>query len=145
MTQMSKASTDGGTIRPRSPDTSPDRPTQPSRLKVLLPTTLPTAMSRSPFSAAARLVATSGMLVPAATMVRPMTRSLTPSALAKFTEACTRKSEPNTSAARPAPISASCTTSRSSQAPASAGLTSAAYSSCAACVSRRDWTTRNTV
>jgi hypothetical protein len=47
-------------------------------LNVLLPTTLPTAMSRSPLMAAIMLVATSGMLVPAATMVRPMTRSLTP-------------------------------------------------------------------
>ena len=59
-------------------------------LKVLLPTTLPTAMSRSPLIAAVMLVATSGMLVPAATMVRPMTTSLTPMALAKLTEACTR-------------------------------------------------------
>ena len=55
--------------------------------------------------AAVMLVATSGMLVPAATMVKPMIRSLTPMALAKFTDACTRYSEPNTSAARPAAIS----------------------------------------
>jgi hypothetical protein len=53
-------------------------------LKVQLPTTLPTAMSRSPLMAAAMMdVATSGSEVPAATMVRPITRSLTPMALAK--------------------------------------------------------------
>jgi hypothetical protein len=56
-------------------------------LKVLLPTTLPTAMSRSPLTAAITEVATSGIEVPAATMVRPITTSLTPSALANTTAA----------------------------------------------------------
>ena len=46
---------------------------------MLLPTTLPTAMSRSPRIAARTEVATSGSDVPAATMVRPITSSLRPS------------------------------------------------------------------
>jgi hypothetical protein len=73
-------------------------------LKVLLPTTLPTAMSRSPFSAAVTEVATSGIEVPMATMVRPITTSLTPSALAKRHRGSHQPSEPPTSSARPPTI-----------------------------------------
>lgn len=78
-------------------------------LNRLLPITLPTAMSRSPRSVAITEVATSGIEVPAATMVRPITRSLTPSAFAKLTAAATSQSAPNTSSASPPPTSSSCT------------------------------------
>ena len=102
-------------------------------------------MSRSPLIAAVIEAATSGIEVPAATIVRPITMSLTPSDLAIAIDAVTSHCEPNTSAARPAAISATCAGQVASQAPACAGRTSAAYSSFAAWVSRRDWTTRNTV
>ena len=62
-------------------------PRMNSTLKMLLPTTLPTAMSRSPLMAAVMDVATSGIDVPVATMVRAMTTSLTPSALANASAA----------------------------------------------------------
>ena len=88
---------------------SPDSPRQPRMLKVLLPITLPTAMSRSPRTAAVTEVATSGIDVPAAMIVRPMTRSLTPSARANATAASTSQFEPSTSSASPATISSTCT------------------------------------
>ena len=47
-------------------------------LKILLPTTLPTAISALPLSAEMKLIVSSGAEVPKATMVRPITRSLTP-------------------------------------------------------------------
>ena len=62
-------------------------PRMPRMLKMLLPTMLPTAMSRWPLIAAMTLVATSGREVPAAMMVRPMTSSERPRAppfLAKY-------------------------------------------------------------
>jgi hypothetical protein len=65
-----------GQILPARPGR--DSPSTPRRLKVLLPTTLPTAMSRSPRTAAMTEVATSGSEVPAATMVSPTTTSLIP-------------------------------------------------------------------
>ena len=65
-------------------------------------------------------VATSASMMPAATMVRPITRSLTPSDWAKKTTADTSQSEPSTSSASPAAMSASCTGRRASQ--ASGGL-----------------------
>ena len=86
-------------------------------LKVLLPITLPTAMSRSPRIAAMIEVATSGIDVPAAMMVRPITRSLTPRARAKATAESTSQSEPSTSSPRPATISSTCTAQWLSQAP----------------------------
>ena len=52
---------------------SADAPRMNSTLKMLLPTTLPTAMSALPASADDTLTAISGELVPNATMVRPMT------------------------------------------------------------------------
>lgn len=69
ITQMSKAITEGAMLIPAVPATRPDRPRQPRMLKMFDPTTLPTAMSRSPLSAAVIEVATSGSEVPAATMV----------------------------------------------------------------------------
>ena len=92
-----------------------------------LPSTLPTAISRSPRRAAITDVATSGSEVPAATMVRPITSGLTPSIVAKVVAASTSQREPSTSIARPTTISASCTGSRDSSPGAfdsSASLTS---------------------
>ena len=56
-------------------------------LNMLLPTMLPTAMSRSPRSAAITDVATSGIPVPAATTVSAITSSLTPSEAASLRRA----------------------------------------------------------
>lgn len=53
-------------------------------LKMLEPTRLPTAMSRSPRRAAMMLVASSGSEVPTATTVSPTMSSLIPSAVAMF-------------------------------------------------------------
>ena len=54
-------------------DTMAATPTMSSTLKMLLPTTLPTARSEVPFSADTRLTQNSGIEVPMATMVSPMT------------------------------------------------------------------------
>ncbi|MNG01939.1 hypothetical protein D3C84_849410 [compost metagenome] len=62
-------------------------PSTPSRLNRLLPITLPTAISRSPRSAAINEVANSGRDVPMATMVRPMIRSDNPRSVATSTAA----------------------------------------------------------
>ncbi len=70
-------------------------------LKMLLPTTLPTAMSVLPFSTAPTDTATSGELVPIATMVRPTTSGEMPSDSAIFEAPRTSASAPATSAARP--------------------------------------------
>ena len=83
----------------------PDRPRQPKILNVLLPMTLPTAISRCLRTAAMIEVATSGIEVPADTMVRAITKSLTPIALAKLVAASTSQLEPSTKKTRPTPIS----------------------------------------
>ncbi len=69
---------------------------------MLLPTTLPTAMSRSPRTVAMMDVATSGNDVPPATIVRPITNSLTPSSRAISMDALTSQRAPRTSRPRPA-------------------------------------------
>ena len=71
-----------GRIRAEVPNTN-------SRLKIQLPTTLPTARSALPRSAAVTEVTSSGREVPSATMVRPMTRSLMLKILARATAAST--------------------------------------------------------
>lgn len=81
-----------------------DAPRTRNILKILLPTTLPIAMPGFPFRAAATEVASSGREVPQATMVSPMTASLTPNALAISDAPLTKRSPPNMSAARPAMI-----------------------------------------
>jgi len=86
-------------------------------LKVLLPTTFPTAMSRCPFTAAATDAATSGSEVPAATIVRPMTSSDTPSSLAMSVAAPTNQRDPMTRATRPTTIRPSWAPSRSATTP----------------------------
>ena len=73
---------------------------------MLLPTTLPTAMSRSPRRAAITEVATSGSDVPAAITVRPMTSSDTPRARARTTAPSTMKRAPTTSSPSPPSVSA---------------------------------------
>ena len=69
--KMIERSTSPGAMMPGSAST-------PSRLNMLEPTTLPTAMSCSPRRAAATEAASSGRLVPSATSVSPTTSSLTP-------------------------------------------------------------------
>ena len=82
MTGRSKATSEGATASACGA-TSPERPSTPRMLNVLLPITLPTAISRSPRIVAMTEAATSGAEVPAATMVRPITSSETPSERAK--------------------------------------------------------------
>jgi hypothetical protein len=91
--------------------------------------------------------ATSGIEVPAATMVRPITRSLTPMALAKATAAVTSHSEPSTRASRPAGDQAQLhRPSLLSQSPGRRpGLGGRIHPGAAAAVSRRDCTIRKTV
>jgi hypothetical protein len=62
-------------------------------LKILLPTTLPIARSLSPFHVAIIDVISSGSEVPIATIVRPMTSSLTPKILAMPEDALTNQLE----------------------------------------------------
>ena len=69
---------------------------------MLLPTTLPTAMSRSPRRVAMSDVATSGIDVPAATMVRPTMKLADTEAVAIATAPSTSHDEPSTSNPRPA-------------------------------------------
>ena len=54
-----------------------EKPTISSVLKTLLPTTFPTLISALPSRALKKLTTNSGMLVPIATTVRPITISLT--------------------------------------------------------------------
>jgi len=75
-------------------------------LNTQLPITLPTAMSRSPLRLAMIDAATSGSDVPAATIVRPMTTTLTPIVRANWTAAETIACEPATSSTSPTPINA---------------------------------------
>src|SRR5690606_22197769 len=82
-------------------DTRPETPSTQRILKILLPTTLPTAMSRWPRIVAITDVITSGKEVPAATIVKPITASLTPQAVANSTALCTNQRAPNTSKTKP--------------------------------------------
>ncbi len=86
-------------------------------------------------------VATSGSEVPAATMVRPITTLLTPSALAMLTAASTIKRLPKTRSASPTKIEA---TEASPLAPA-ASLASAFCSADSGVASRRAIRMRKTV
>ena len=81
--------------------TIPVTPKTHIMLNRLLPTTFPTAMSRSPLSAATTLVATSGSEVPAATRVSPITSSEKPHWRASTTADPTNRSAPTTSKASP--------------------------------------------
>src|SRR5690606_35293336 len=82
-------------------DASDVKPSTDIRLKIFEPTTLPTAMSRSPRLAATTEVASSGSEVPMASTVRPIINSLTPSAVATDTAPSTSNCEPPTRPAIP--------------------------------------------
>ena len=69
---------------------------------MLLPITLPTAMSAWPAQAELRPTASSGELVPNATTVRPTTRGEMPSAIASRDAPRTSSSAPASSTANPA-------------------------------------------
>ena len=73
-----------------------------STLKMLLPTTLPIAMSVWPSSTAPTDTAISGALVPKATTVSPTTSGEMPKDSASREAPRTSRSAPTTSAARPA-------------------------------------------
>ncbi|MOA45170.1 hypothetical protein D3C78_1675420 [compost metagenome] len=73
-----------------------------STLKMLLPTTLPTAMSPWPAKADCTLTAISGALVPKATTVRPMISGGMPNWAARRAAPRTSTSAPATSRIRPA-------------------------------------------
>ena len=73
-------------------------------LKIFEPTTLPTAISLSPFLAAITDVTNSGRDVPHATIVRPISASLRPKNLAISFAPSTDKSPPKTMPASPIPI-----------------------------------------
>jgi hypothetical protein len=81
---------------------SADRPRMNSTLKMLLPTTLPTARSVWPDSAAPTDTATSGALVPKATTVSPTTSGDRPNDSASFDAPRTSSSAPATRPTRPA-------------------------------------------
>ncbi|RIH74188.1 hypothetical protein Mcate_02812 [Meiothermus taiwanensis] len=73
--------------------------------RVLEPTTLPMAMAGLPERAAARLAASSGLLVPKATTVRPTTMVLMPQLRASITAFLTSDSPPKYSSTTPLAIS----------------------------------------
>ena len=68
---------------------------------MLLPTTLPTAMSVAPLTTAPTETATSGELVPTETIVRPTTSGVIPSDSAIFEAPRTSDSAPSASAPSP--------------------------------------------
>ena len=70
-------------------------------LKILLPTTLPIAISVSPLRAATTEVASSGNDVPADTIVSAITDSLTPNSPAMPAAPSTNQLPPNTRATKP--------------------------------------------
>ena len=89
------AATGSAAMRPAMPKMRP-------RLAMLLPTILPMAMSpASPLSAAVRLMTSSGILVPKATMVRPMMTGGRWNRTARREAARTRNSAPPTSSTNP--------------------------------------------
>ena len=144
MTNMSKFSTAGETLSPPGASTL-DTPSTARMLKMLLPTILPMAMSRSPLTLAMTEVATSGSDVPAATTVRPTTNSLTPRCRAIVTAASTSQLEPCTSRSRPTMMSASCTLQWRSHALLGISPVSAGRADAAALTAARLWRMRKTV
>ena len=76
-------------------------PRMNSTLKMLLPTTLPMAMSVLPSSTAPTLTATSGALVPNATMVSPTASGLMPNDRASLDAPRTSMLAPLTSRIKP--------------------------------------------
>ena len=86
--------TDRGQIRALMPITT-------KRLKILEPTTFPMAMSLLPFTAAVILTASSGALVPKATMVSPIIKDGIRKRLAMEEAPSTNQSAPFTSSKNP--------------------------------------------
>lgn len=78
-----------------------DMPTINSTLAILLPTTLPRLMSALPSRALKKLTTNSGMLVPMATIVRPITISLTSHLRATHEAPSVNLSAPHTTMAMP--------------------------------------------
>ena len=85
---------------------TPVRPMTSKMLNTLDPNTFPMAIPLLPLRAATTLVANSGIDVPIATTVRPMTASLTPRAAATFVAPSTNTLLPSTRQASPTRISA---------------------------------------
>ena len=83
-----------GVTRALTPKMSP-------MLAMFEPITLPSAIPALPRSAAVRLAASSGALVPKATTVKPMTRELTPSRRARRDAKRTSRSPPTNSPPSP--------------------------------------------
>ena len=81
--------------------TSAEQPTMSSVFSVFDPTTLPTARSGVPFRADTILTHSSGIEVPIATMVKPITIWLTPKRDAMFTAPSVSQSAPFSTATRP--------------------------------------------
>ena len=81
--------------------TMADTPKIKSTLKILLPTTLPTAISACPCSAEDTLTDISGALVPNATTVSPMTSGEMPIAAASLDAPRTSNSAPATNSPKP--------------------------------------------
>ena len=83
-------------------------PTMSNVLKILLPTTLPTARSGVPLMADIRLTKNSGIDVPMATTVRPITIWGMPMRSANATEPSVSLSAPHNTTATPATSSNAC-------------------------------------
>ena len=81
---------------------APESPTMSKVLKILEPTTLPTAKSGVPLSAEIRLTQNSGILVPIATMVSPITICGIFIRSATATAPSVRRSAPHNTMAMPA-------------------------------------------
>ena len=101
MSGMSIAIAASGTGMP-SPKIIAGTPRTRPMLKILLPTIFPTAISVSPLRSATIEVASSGRDVPMATTVSPITRLLTPNAVAMLTAPVTKSCAPRTSKPIPA-------------------------------------------
>ena len=93
ITGMSKFLTEGGIIQP-SGFTAQEKPNTAKMLKMLLPITLPTAISTFPLNVAITEVTNSGSEVPMATTVKPIISSLTFRFLAIRIRLSTNKPEP---------------------------------------------------
>ena len=100
ITGISKLTADDATAIPEEPATAAI-PCTPRMLKMLLPTTLPIAISCLPLKLARTEVTSSGADVPRATMVRPITSSLRPRERASADEPETSHSAPMARATTP--------------------------------------------
>lgn len=79
------------------------KPRMKRTLNILLPTTLPRAISGCPLKVDCKLTASSGELVPNDTTVKPTTRGEIPSEEAMRDAPLTSKSAPNINNTSPAP------------------------------------------